>query len=248
MKKTLAVVSALILVLSVGLTACGKKNTFIDHNGNSHVAVNENGVTKQDCFGNLYEVIEKDGTTRTQICEFPSAMTNKAQTWIENGVLRMKVPKGWNTSGISSQTVLYHAGKCTDTGNPHCQIGFKYETMKTVDEYKEKYLEPVRWLVERSGECSDLKEYETELLGLKAKAISYKFDKTDVTCYCYFIQQGIPAIEIEVYAYKDCYTEEAVIELLNKYCTLKDLGNEVPTAADITATSSTATEPVTSKN
>ena len=238
MKKSLAIISALILVLSVSLTACGKKNIFTDGNGKSHVAVNEKGSTKQDEFGNLYEVIEENGTTRTQIHEFPSAMTNKSQSWIENGVLRMKVPKGWKTSGITTQTVLYHSGRCTETGNSHCQIEFKYNNMKTVDELKEKYLEPVRWLVERSGECSDLKEYETELLGLKAKAVSYKFDKTDITCYCYFVQQAIPVIQIEVYAYKDCFSEEAVIELLNKNCTLKDLGGEIPT----TTTTTEATE------
>lgn len=240
MKKTLAIISALILVLSVSLTACGKKNTFTDSYGNTHVAVNEKGSTKQDEYGNLYEVVEKDGTTRTQIFEFPSAMTNKSQSWIENGVLRMKVPKGWQTSGLSSQTVLYHSGKCTETGNSHCQIEFTHNTMRSVDELKEKYLEPVRWLVERSGECSDLKEYETELLGLKAKAVSYKFDKTDITCYCYFIQHGIPTIQIEVYAYKDCYSEEAVIELLNENCKLKDLGGEIPTNTTTTASSETA--------
>ena len=238
MKKTIAVVSALILVLSVGFTACGKDNTFIDTNGNAHVAVNENGVTKQDEFGNLYEVIEKDGTTATQIFDFPAAMTNKAQTWIENGVLRMKVPHGWKPSGNPSKTTICHTGKCTELGTSSCQIEFKHETMLTVDEVMENYLGNARWLVERSGECSDLKEYDTELLGMKVKAVSYKFDKSGVTSYCYFLQKGIPVISIEIYTYKDCFTEDEIIELLNKNCKLKDLGGKVPeTSASSEATS-----------
>lgn len=237
MKKTIAVVSALILALSVGFTACGKDNTFIDLNGNSHVAVNENGVTKQDCFGNLYEVIEKNGTTATQAFDFPAAMTNKAQTWIENGVMRMKVPHGWKPSGNPSKTTLCHTGKCTELGTSSCQIEFKYQSMLTVDEVKENYLGNARWLVERSGECSDLKEYETDLLGLKVKAVSYKFDKSGVMSYCYFLQKDIPVICIEVYTYKDCFTEEDIIELLNKNCKLKDLGKEIPgTSASTEAT------------
>ena len=236
MKKSLVVISALTLTLSIAFTACGNKNTFLDDTGNSHVALTEkNGNYKQDKMGDLYEVIEKDGTTATQLCEFPAAMTNKAQTWIENAVVHMKVPKGWKTSGVSRQTVLYHSGKCTETDNSHCQIEFKYNSMRTVDEMKEKYLEPVRWLVQKSGECSDLKEYDTEILGLKAKAVSYKFDKTDITCYCYFIQQGYPVIQIETYAYKDCFTEEAMIELINQNCTLKDLGGEIPSTTTTAA-------------
>jgi len=240
LKKSIAVVSALILVLSVTFTSCGKDKTFFDENGNSHVAYTENGVTKQDELGNLYEVIEEDGTTRTQLCDFPMEVTNRAKTWIENGVIKMKIPKGWEPSGISRQTVISHSGKCTEIGESHCQIEFKYDTMKTVDELKEKYLEPVRWLVEKSGECSDLKEYDTELFGLKAKAVSYKFDKTDITCYCYFVQQAIPVIQIEVYAYKDCYTEDAIIALLNENCTLKDLGGELPSTTTTTTAASEA--------
>lgn len=241
MKKSLFAVSALLVALSVAFTSCGKKYEFTDSNRNTHVAVTDKkGVIKQDVLGNLYEVVtDADGKTKTQLCDFPEALTNKAQTWIENGVFRMKIPKGWYASGLKSEMTLYHSGECTDTGTPHCQLTFSYNKRTTIDVVYADYLSKVKYLTMYSGECSDLKEYETEIFGLKAKAISYKFDKNGVKCYTYFVQNGTPVGQIEAYAYDPCYTEEQLIELLNKNCTLKDLGGEIPTT---TTTTTSATE------
>lgn len=240
MKKSLFVVSSLILILAITFTACGKKSVFTDEYGETHIAVTEKGgAVKQDTMGNLYEVVtDANGEERTQIFDFPPALTNRANTWIENGVLHMDIPKGWKASGLSDKMVLYHSGECTDTDTPHCELNFRYSVMRTLDEIYSTYLGQVKYLTQYSGECSELKEYETELFGQKIKAISYKFDKTNIYCYCYFIQKEAPVIEIEAYAYDKCYTEEELIALLEKNCTLKDLGGTPPS----TELSTTTTE------
>lgn len=241
MKKSLLVMSSLILVFSVAFTACGKKTEFSDKFGNTHVAyTDKKGNLKQDEFGNLYEVVSDiDGKTRTQIYDFPEVMTNKRNTWIENGVLRMNVPKGWRTSGQTQKMILYHSGECTDTGTPHCELNFRYEKMRSLQYVYDEYLGTVKYLTMYSGECSDLKEYETKLFGITVKAISYHLDSTDVDCYCYFVQKEIPVISIEAYAYEPCYTEEELIALLNENCELKDLGGEAPTSENASSTTTT---------
>ena len=58
MKKYLVAVSVIILILSVLLTSCGKKNVYVDEDGNSHKFVtDEDGSRKIDEFGNYYEVV-----------------------------------------------------------------------------------------------------------------------------------------------------------------------------------------------
>lgn len=238
MKKSLLAVSSLILVFAVTLSSCGKNSVYKDEYGNTHVAATEKGgVTKQDKFGNLYEVVtDVDGKTKTQVAKFPDVMTNKSNSWIENGVLHIDVPKGWETSGSSQKIILHHAGECTDTGTPRCELTFTHSTMSTVEEEYAKYLKNVKYLIDNSGECSELKEYETKLLGTTVKAISYKLDKSNIYSYCYFVQKEIPIIRIETYAYDKCYTEDELIALLEECVTLKELGGEIPT----TTTTATA--------
>lgn len=243
MKKSIAAVSAIILISSVILTSCGKTNTYYDVNGNEHEVVTQKGGSpKQDEYGNLYEVVtDAEGkTTKTQVVEFPEVYTNKNESVAENSVIKMKIPKGWKLSGGTSKMSVQHYGECYDTDSPKCEITFSSDIMLGVDDLYEDSIDNARWLTQFSGECSDLKEYETEILGQKAKAYSYKFDSTGVTCYNFFFQKEIPSIHIEAYAYKDCYTEEELIELINESCTLKDLGGEKPTTTTTTTAESTS--------
>lgn len=241
MKKSLLILSSIILVFAVVFTSCGKEATFTDEYGTTHVAVTEKGgVTKQDEYGNLIEVVsDADGKTRTQIAEFPVAMTNKAKTWVENGAVRMKIPKDWRILSFHDKFMLKHSGECTNTGTADCEINFRYGAALLEEKYNE-YLQIVVNLISVSGECSELKEYEVKLFGDTVKAISYKFDKSDIYCYCYFIQKGLPVIEIESYVYDKCYSEEDFIAFLEENCTIKDLGGEIPTAASQTTTTTTA--------
>ena len=228
MKKSICVISALILVFAVVFTACGKEVTFVDENGKTCIAYTKNGVIQQDELGNIIEVTEVSGESVTQPRKFPDLITNKSCSKVENGSLLINVPKGWELSGMKSKIILHHSGECTDTGTPRCELNFRYTKLAYLKDIYDKYLGTVKYLVLSSGECSDLKEYETQLFGHTVKAISFKFDKTNIYCYCYFIQTGYPVTEIEAYVYDKCYTEEALIALLEENVTLKDLGGEIP--------------------
>lgn len=234
MKKFIWVVSALILVFAVMFTACGKNTTFVDEDGKTHIAYTKKGVMQQDSHGNIIEVVERDGKTVTQPYAFPVLITNKSGTRAENGSLIINVPKHWELQGSKTKLIMYHSGECTDTGTPHCELNFRYTKLAYLKDIYDEYLGTVKYLVYYSGECSDLKEYETELFGHTVKAISYKFDKTNIYCYCYFIQTGYPVTEIEAYAYDKCYSEEDLIALLEENVTLKDLGGEIPEYPDTT--------------
>ena len=238
MKKSLFVISSIIIAFALVFTACGKKETtFVDQLGTTHIAyTHKDGSTKQDKLGNVYEVVtDLDGSTRTKIMKFPDVVTNKSNSIIENSALKIKVPKGWKTSGHKNKIILQHSGECSDMGS-HCEIYFRSDVMQLLSDKYAAYLNNVKYLIDFSSECSDLKEYETKMFDTTVKAVSYKMDNTDTYCYCYFIQKEAPVIEIEAYAYEKCYSEEELIALLEKYVTIKDLGGEAPTTTASTTT------------
>lgn len=239
MKKSIWVVSALVVIFAVVFTACGKDVTFVDEYGTTHIAYTKKGEKQQDEFGNIIEVTDKNDKTITQAHDFPTLITNKSGSKAENGSLLINVPKGWRLSGVKTKLTLYHSGECTDTNTPHCEINFRYHKLAYLSDIYAQYLGEVKYLVQNSGECSELKEYETKLFGKTVKAISYKFDKSNIYSYCYFIQTGYPVTEIEAYAYDKCYSEEDLIALLEENVTLKDLGGEIPTRPETTGTTAT---------
>lgn len=226
MKKYLVAVSVIILVLSVLLTSCGKKNVYVDEDGNSHKFVtDEDGSRKVNELGNYYEIVtdKNSKTTATQIYAFNALSTNKARSVAENQFLTMKTPKDWKLEDNSKKILMHHTGECSKAGDALCEITIECSTSLGIDSFYEKIIGPARWLVEYTGECEKLTEYDTKLLGCSAKVFSYYFNETDMTCYNYFFTKGICTTHIEVFAYKDCYTEEQVLELLNENCTLKNL-------------------------
>lgn len=244
MKKSLAVVSAVILCLSIALTACGNNRTYSDEYGKTHVAITgKDGEKVTNEYGYLYEeVTDASGNPRTQLFEFPSVCTNKRETVVENAVMSIEIPKNWKISGSNRKLSLAHSGDCTEMGVSHCEINVSYSAMETVDSLYDLYIGPVNYLTRATYEAEDLKEYETTLFGKTAKACSYRLVNSDITCYCYFFNNGIPAIQLETYAYDKCYTEEELKALLEESITLKDLGDDPVTTTTQAVSEETAAE------
>lgn len=234
MKKSLIILSALLLVFATALTACGNKNVITDKNGHTYVPVtDDDGVKLQDKWGRL--IIEKtdaDGNKVTQPYEFPDKITNKRNSEIENAVVKVNVPSDWEVSKDTSFVRLRHSGKCTKSGVPACQIDFTYEQNKTLQETYNSYLTNVVELNGLGDSISDIKEYEVTLMGKNAKAISYRVasENTDVFYFC--IDDGEPMIEITASVYDKCYNSDSIVELINSCGTVKELPtDEVSTNA-----------------
>ncbi|MCQ2485898.1 MAG: hypothetical protein MJ168_11280 [Clostridia bacterium] len=244
MKKSLFTVSALMLAFAVTFTACGKKDiVFKDNNGNTHVAVTDKkGNYIQNEYGYLMEeVTDEDGKTVTKPVAFPEVMTNKANTSAENAILKIKLPHGWRNSGLTSKMTIWHSGECTKSGSPKCEITFSYDLQSDTETLYKKYLKEIQYII-NSGAGEKLNVYEKEVLGHKAKTVFYKLPDADVSCYCFFIQNGAFAIRIEAYTTEKCYTEDQLIEMLNSSCTLKELGGEELTTETTASTTAPAQE------
>lgn len=237
MKKSLAILSAAIIILSIGLTACGKPdNKISDSSGNTHVIVtDEDGNMKQDPWGNLYESItDADGNSVTQAYGFPTIVTNKSNSVIENAVLTVKVPKHWKTSGSASLFRLRHTGECVKVGEEPCQIDFTYRSDLTAEETYNRYITKTENMNTLGLGADEIKKYETTLSGEKAKAASYTVSAEDTSVYYFCIEKGESIIEITAYVYEKCYDKDTIEELLNSCCTFKDLGKYTTTQAAVT--------------
>lgn len=112
MKRMALVPAAIILILSVVLTACGqdgKKNKYgtviEDKEGHTHVVMtDDSGQTVVDKKGNLVEIIIgndgkpitlKDGQTETSAVTYPALVVSKDKVELEG--IEMYVPKGWKS-------------------------------------------------------------------------------------------------------------------------------------------------------
>lgn len=231
MKKSIALISALIILLSVSFTACSKKNIIYDENGEKHVLLTDkNGNFVQDEYGVIYEVITNSrGEQETKNFVFPNRITNKRNTKIENTFIKLDVPRGWTDFSNGDKLSIQHKGECLDMNKTRCQIDVRYDVMAANDILYEDYIAPVRWLVKTQTSFDDLKEYETEICGLPAKAVSYRAVDEGGTFYYYLVERGLAAFEIEIYAGDDCFTEDEIKEVVAKAYTLKDLGGVRPT-------------------
>ena len=169
---------------------------------------------------------------------YSAVSTNKAKSVAENPFIRVKIPNSWKLEETSNKILLHHSGECSKAGDALCEISFDYDVSLSVDELYEKKISPARWLTEYSGECGKLNEYDTKVLDCSAKAFSYTLNETDMTCCNYFFTKGIYTINIEVFIYKDCYTEEQLLELLTESCTLKNLPSPQTTAETSTTETS----------
>ncbi|MBR3835733.1 MAG: hypothetical protein IKJ69_02950 [Clostridia bacterium] len=232
MKKSIALISVLIILLSITFTACSKKNVVIDEDGEKHVLLTDkNGEFVQDEYGVVFEVVtDSRGETETKRFDFPDRVTNKRGNKIENSFVKLHVPSKWTDFSLADKLSMKHKGKaCLDMNKTQCQVDVKWNVMLTNEKLYEDYRGPVRWLVESQFNFSDLKEYETEICGLPAKAISYRSAEGG-TFYYYLVERGLAAFEIEAYACDECFTEDELKEVISDAYTLKDLGGVRPTA------------------
>ncbi len=244
MKKSIAIISVLIILLSVTFTACSKKNVIIDENGEKHVLLTDkNGEFVQDEYGMVFEVVtDSRGETQTKNFAFPERVTNKRGSKIENSFIKLDIPSKWFNCSVGDKISMKHKGQaCLDMNKTQCQVDIKWDVMATNDALYEEYRGPVRWLVESQFAFDDLKEYETEICGLPARAISYRATAEGGTFYYYLVEKGLAAFEIEAYACDDCYTEDELKEVIAKAYTLKDLGGVRPTAPSTEASEETST-------
>jgi hypothetical protein len=234
-KKSLIVMSATAVILGILLTSCGKTNTVTDTDGKSHVIVTEKGgVTAQDPWGNLYEqVTDANGNTVTQAYDYPAVSTNKSGSKVENAVLSIKVPKEWEISENTTAIRLRHQkGPCVKDGEPACQLDFTYRSDFSRDEVCALYAAEVKDLKSYNSNVTNDTEYDTTILGIAAKALSYHVDGADTTVYYFCIEKGESIIEITANVYDNCYDSKSIEELINSCCTLKEL----PTLASTIAT------------
>ena len=249
MKKSLIIISALLLVFAIALTACGTKNVIVDKDGYSYVPVtDEDGSKQQDKWGSLIiEKTDEDGSKVTQPYEFPDKITNKRNSEIENAVVSIKVPDNWAVSKETSFVRLRHTGKCTKSGVSACQIDFEYKQNRTLQETYNEYLYNIVKLSSMGDSISDIKEYEVTLMGKNAKAISYQVasENTDVFYFC--IDDGEPMIEITASVYDKCYDSDSIVELISSCATVKELPTD-EVSTNTTAPFTKASENTTTAN
>lgn len=239
MKKSIAIISVLVILLSITFTACSKKNVIVDENGEEHILLTDKeGNFVQDEYGGVFEVVtDSDGETKTENFIFPDRVTNKKGDEIENTFIKLDIPRKWTNFSGNDKLSIQHKGECLDMNKTQCQVEVRWDVMAANETLYEAYRGPVRWLIEARTEFDDLKEYETEICGLSAQAISYRAVNESGTFYYYLVERGLAAFEIEAYACDDCFTEDEIKELITKAYTLKDLGGVRPTAPSTEATS-----------
>lgn len=227
MKKSLVIISCILLLISVTLTACGNSNIIIDNNGYSRkVATDEDGNWLQDKWGNIIvENTDSDGNKVTQPLNFPEKVTDKHNKKIENAVVSINVPSGWSVSEGTSFVRLRHNGKCSEmSSDSSCQMDFTYSQNLTLQETYNQYLASVIKLSSLNpDEITDIEEYEVTLMGKNAKAISYKIQSTKTDVYYFVIDDGEPMIEITVHVCNSCYDNDSLVELISSCATIKEL-------------------------
>ena len=231
MKKSLIIISSLLLVFSVALTACGSKNTIVDKDGKTYTYVTD-----------------ENGNKVTQIYEFPDKITNKRNTKIENAVVSINVPDGWEVSEDTSFVRLRHNGKCTKSGVAACQLDFGYQQNLTLQETYNEYLTNVVKLSSLGDSISDIKEYEVTLMGKNAKAISYRVASENTDVYYFCIDNGEPMIEITAYVYDKCYDKDSIVELISSCATVKELPTDTVSTHPTDPFTKLSEKPTTTNN
>ncbi len=260
MKKSVIIAICIVLVIAITVGTIiwidynRGYNIVVDENGETHVlATNIDGSLVQDEYGGVFEILEdENGDSYTKPFNLPDRVTNKRGNRIENMFIVLKVPKHWSNFSANDKLSIKHEGTCLDLNKVQCQVDVRWEIMASNEQIYEDYIADVKWLVQAGFGFGELKEYETEICGLKATAASYKNTKEGGTFYYYLVERGLAAFEIEAYACDDCFTEDELKEFIADTYTLKDLGGVRPTTPateesteetfeDTTATTTTTT-------
>ncbi len=243
MKKGIIAVSALVLALSVTFTACGNPVVLVDESGNKHnIVTDKNKDFIQDKYGNLYEEVENnEGQKVTQLYNFPEIYTNKRNTQIENAIVKVKVPRGWETSGFESFMRICHKGECRDLHQTDCQIEFSYDIKNELDAIYNKQVSSIKKLESLGGDITDVQELTVTLLGKEAKVLSYRAANSEAISLYYCFEYGEPVVEINATIFDSCFTREEIEEVINSCATLKKLGDGTTTTAPATITQAETT-------
>lgn len=240
-KIIFAVVTIVVAAIIVFFVARGKKDVIVDRYGQTHIVVTDFwGNFVQDEYGNLYEKVTDDaGNKVTKGYIFPDKLYNKNGNKVENAFIKLKIGKDWTDFSTNNYIAVQHNGDCSSKGTL-CEVKISYNIMSDSNTLYAKEKGIVRAYVERIPDyASDLKEYETEIFGLKARAISYavKSDTSEGVKYYFLVEKGLAAFEIRVHTENSCFTEAEIIKEIEKMYTLKDLGGtrpEVPVTEDPT--------------
>lgn len=247
-KIAFAVVALVIVAVVVFVFARGKKDVIIDDNGQTHIVVTDVwGNFVQSEYGNLYEKVkDEQGNSVTKEYIFPERVVNKKGKEIENAFICLKLRKNWADFSTNDFIAIQHEGACMDMNKPQCEAKIRYDIMADPNALYEKEKGLARAYTEKIDGFGDFKEYETELFGLKARAMSYTSNHGEGTYYYYLVEQGLAFFEIRAYADNECFTEEAFIEELEKSYKLKDLGGVRPEIPSTEAPTEEVTEPSSS--
>ncbi|MBP9988360.1 MAG: hypothetical protein KBT46_02565 [Ruminococcus sp.] len=252
MKKSVVIISVLIIISSILFVSCGKANEIVDINGVTHkFSTNKDGSPVQDDLGWIREeVTDKNGKKSTALYTFPSMLTNKRQHIAENVALRFDLGDDWEAADAANIFRINHKGKCSELKKSPCEIEIKTDTSVDRNSAYNTQLESVNLLQGINTDMSDLKELKTKICGKEALGISYRntSDKSTTTYYCF--QKGFTTVELFIITDDSCYNEKSLTELLNSRITLKKLkSDDLPTTkATETTTENTITNTTTSTN
>lgn len=232
-KVIFASIALILVAVIVFVIARGKKDVIVDKFGQTHIVLtNFWGEFVQDEYGNLFEkVTDENGNDITKSYIFPDRVKNKKGNKIENAFIKLHIRDGWTDFSHNDFISIQHEGNCANK-ETHCQVEIRYDIMANSNHLYSKEKGLARGYTEKiSKYYGNLKEYETEIFDLKARAMSYtvKTDNSDAVIYYYLVEQGLAAFEIRVHAEKSCFATEAdIIKAIEKSYKLKDLGGERP--------------------
>ena len=232
-KIIFASVALILVAVIVFVVVRGRKDIIVDNFGQTHIVVtNFWGEFKQDEYGNLFEkVTDEQGNKVTKGYIFPDRVTNKKGDKIENAFIKLHIRKNWADFSHNDFLSIQHEGNCANN-ETHCQVDIRYDIMADENMLYNKEKSFARAYVEKIPTVyGNFKEYETEIFGLSARAMSYtvKSDNSEGTVYYYIVEQGLAAFEIRVHAENSCFaSEEEMIKEIEKSYKLKDLGGTRP--------------------
>lgn len=230
MKKSLTIISAIIVTSAVLFTSCSVgKLTIKDSAGEKHIlCTDENGNQLQDNYGNVYEkVTDKDGKKVTEIYSFPEIVSNKSMSKIENCWVKVDVPKGWKATASNTIMRLRHSGDCVEVNQNACGIDFNSYFNTSIEEKYDNCKKSADKLYSLSSDICDIREFETEICGVKAKAISYRVASEKTSFYNYFMTNGYFVYSINAVVYDNCYkNSEELVNYLETFITMKNVVNQ----------------------
>lgn len=224
MKRIIACLAVVILLISL-FSGCGKTE-IIDKEGNTHAAIKEKGgELAQDKYGNLLEEIEdENGKKVTQPFTYPDFIKNSKDE-VQNAYFKIKLPNDWTFDESASKFKLQHQGECAKKGEAKCEITIDSAGHGDVEVYYANRLGTEKIIEESISDLiTEIKEFETKLFGIQAKAFSCKYS-TGSTIYYFTFQYAYAAIGINAIVMDTCQQSGFNIEeFIAQQFTLKDLG------------------------